>query len=212
MLNIFCKIKFIEDAVLKYAFTQQRKPKDEQFARMEFKFLDSTGKRYYRYFDDFDIPVQRMEQLQLKLREIESRINLEQLDEWVEAVERILSKNDKQKANVEAIQMLGALRERRKVLYEPELLMRACCILYIREDQNPVIWDEVLEDEKYQQLNKDKVGGLYDFFYMSGLKTFLPSLKDMQKDWMSFSDNQKSQMDAFTNMIESVNTSTSTAS
>ena len=205
MIKHLCKIPGIETAILKYAFNKQSKPKGSEFAKMQFKFIDSEGKKYYRYYDDFDIPVMRFEQLQIKLREIESRISNEHLDKWIEVIEKILSKGDKQKAAIEAIQMIGTLKQRREVLYEEKLLMQLVCILYIREDQDATIWDEEIEKYKFERLKADQTGGLRDFFIMAGLNEFLPSLKDMQSGWEKFLENQKQQIEAFDNMTDQVN-------
>lgn len=140
----------------------------EEMAKLEYKFSDSAGHKYFGYIRPEWMPIQRYEQMQLRLLEIESRISRESLLNYSKAQRLAAEKKD----FVAVAQLVGELERRLDVLYDPELLMRLISGLYIREDQIKTahIWNDSIEDEKFKQLVKDNEGGSLSFFFQkSGL-------------------------------------------
>lgn len=139
-------------------------------------FRDGKGNWYRRYEDEMKLPIKRMERLHIIAREIGNRVDDGDLSAFLENHESIILSD---KTADEKLKLLHQhtvnLKQRTDLLAPPELLMRLVCATYIREDQDPCVWDEALEDEKHAQLMRDQAGGLADFFYTAGLSGYLPS-------------------------------------
>ena len=164
---------------LKYAFDEQSKP--PSFDLLETIFVDSNGKRYFRYKDDFDIPILRKGKLEQLIKELGYGISKDEMTLFLDAMEKALNKGQ---ADVSKIGFLVTqMRERKDILIHPEILFEMVTTLYIREDENPALIDEEIHKEKFEQLKKDSQGGLYDFFYTAGLQTYIPYLTKLEEDW-----------------------------
>lgn len=147
-------------------------------------FIDSTGKAYYRYMNEMNVPIQRMEKTEMILREMNSRISDLDIENYIENVNDQIYKDGrtcKQKLATIA-ELNAALKARSESFVDPDLMLRLICCLYIREDQDPAVWDDELEEEKFNRLKADKSGGLAAFFYQAGLSTFLPSAKQLTEE------------------------------
>ena len=141
-------------------------------------FMDSNGLQYYRYVDEMQVPLARFRELQIKIQEIHSTVKSRDLLQWLQETQKIVTGRKKDSEKVKEVNSaLHVLSERLKLSFPPsDLLMELVCILYIAEDQNPAVFDIERERVKFKQLNKDKRGGLADFFSHLGLWRYLPSL------------------------------------
>lgn len=163
----------------KYLFDEQGKP--PSFDLLETIFVDSNGKQYYRYKDDFDIPILRKGKLEQLIKELNYGISKDEMTLFLDAMEKALNKGQ---ADVSKIGFLVTqMRERKEILIHPEILFEMVTTLYIREDENPTLIDEEIHADKFQQLKKDSQGGLYDFFYTAGLQKYIPYLTKLEDDW-----------------------------
>jgi hypothetical protein len=176
--------KLFPTAMNKAVFDSQSKPMG--FEKCEFAFVDSNGKRYYRFMNDLDIPVARVGMMELKLKEISMGLDGAEIDLIVEAMETAINKKDKRGLMSPDIGMIGHLikeiKNRKQTLIHPELLMSMVSYMYIREDENAALIDETLHEEKIAQFTKDGSGGLSDFFLNCGLIKYLPYLKPLESD------------------------------
>lgn len=154
----------------------------EWHAYTERKFKDSQGRWYRRYIDEMQIPILRMEQIHVVTREISNRVSDADLNVHLANVEAIATGEQTAAEKVKLLyQHAINLRERVNTdIAEPLLLMKLVCAMYIREDQDPAVWDEVLEAEKLELLMAEQKTGLAGFFYQAGLSAFLPSPGNLQ--------------------------------
>lgn len=140
---------------------------------MERHFTDSKGNAYYRYNKDFDIPILRFKEIQKRLVLFNSGLSDKSIKLICEAMRKAL--NGGKKPDLAEIGFLIKEIEKRADLYiDTDLLMDTTCLLYIRQDENPATIDWSIHNEKIKQLTIDSKGGLYDFFYMTGLTASLP--------------------------------------
>lgn len=173
-------------AVIEYAFSSQSKSYKEN---LEVAFYDSKMMRYYRFIDFNKMPVKRLEmitKMQEVIKEGMKRDKGSYLDEWIGVAELTIEKSKTPK--VDFGKLLHSLKERSK-LFDENLLIELLCLTYIREDENPAEFSEVLHQEKIEQIKKDlskKAGGLYDFFQQAGLKDFLPSVDGMEINYEQY--------------------------
>jgi hypothetical protein len=151
--------------------------KRQDFHKMESIFTDSNKKRYYKYINDYDIPIQRMNHLQRHIIELGNGLDRNELKMFIEAFKGEINK---QPIAFDKIGFLiNELELRQDTLVHEDIMFGMVGCLYIREDQNPNIWDEETEQQKIRQFKKDNTK-LSDFFLQAGLGTYIPYLKDMK--------------------------------
>lgn len=171
--------------ILKLQYSEQSKKKG--FEKLTQVFIDSKGKRYYRYPNDMDIPILRKGALEKCLMEIESGLSSRELAMILDAMKKALNfrKGDRMIPDLSKVGFLiEEINNRKDMLIHPELLFKAVSILYIREDENPAKVDEEITRQKESQLREDSKEGLYDFFYTSGLSAYIPFLEKSEDEWM----------------------------
>lgn len=161
------------------AFNSQSKPVDKTM--LAWSFIDSEGNRYYRWVDDFDIPIIRKGHIQKCLSELECGISQENLLLVIDTMEKAIQERDNRGRMAPNISMVGhlivELRNRQKYLFPGDILFDLAAALYVREDENPADMDMDLHRWKAGQFKKDSKAGLKDFFYNAGLKKYLPYLE-----------------------------------
>ena len=176
--------KLFPTAMNKAVFDSQSKPIG--FDKCEFVFVDSNGKRYYRFMNDFDIPVVRVGMIELKLKELSMGLDGSEVDLIAEAMEVAINRKDKRGMMSPDLGMIGhltkELKNRKETLVHPDLLMSMVSYLYIREDENAALIDETLHADKIEQFTKDSAGGLAGFFLNAGLSKYLPYLNKLESD------------------------------
>nr|MBP6732098.1 hypothetical protein [Chitinophagales bacterium] len=106
------------------------------------------------------------------------------LDAWLAKVEEVLNSNSQTKLT-ELGYWLGVLKDRKAILFDPTLLTEIAALLYIREDENPAVYNEQIHKEKFNLLWTDsqKGGALYDFFQQAGLSRYIPSQSITAENW-----------------------------
>ena len=205
MINLFIRLLAaigFKKALTDYVYQHQSKSYKEY---LEFAFADSNGKKYYRFNALENMPLTLLEQLTILQMKVESRIKGTDLDEWIKASKKVIS--DKSPSAISDLgYMLGALEERRKLLFDPVLMMEIAALLYIREDENPALYSKDLHREKFIQFEKDKAGGLYDFFQSAGLSKYMPSISFTPLEWEVFLRNQLNQIKNFKETIGKIGT------
>lgn len=168
--------KLFPEAFHKAVFASQSKPKN--FSKCEFQFVDSKGRKYYKFMSDLDMPLSRKSMIELKLRELSYALDKEEVALLCEAMEKALERRDKQGRINPDIATLGFLikevRNRHENLLHPELIISMVAYIYIREDEDPAIVDEEIHNQKVEQFKNDGAGGLSDFFYTTMLSAYSP--------------------------------------
>ncbi|MDB5281129.1 MAG: hypothetical protein JWO06_204 [Bacteroidota bacterium] len=198
----FLALLGFKKSICNYVYASQSKTYRQY---LEFAFADSKGQRYYRFNDLKNMPLAMLEQLNILQLEVESRIKGSDLDEWISNCKKIISSGSKTSL-ADIGYMLGALEERRTLLLDPRLLMEIAALLYIREDEDPTIYNRDLHREKFLQFNYDKKDVLFDFFVSAGLSRYLPSVNFMPAEWEKYLNNQLQQIQAFNELTTKIGT------
>ena len=84
--------------------------------------------------------------------------------------------------------LAGELQQRLELLYDPETIMRMLCGMLIREDQigSAHIWNQKVENEKFEQLMADNENGQLGFFFQkSNLMSILKLTNTSDLDWVT---------------------------
>jgi hypothetical protein len=167
----------------KFAFDSQSHKRGLDNA--EKFFIDSEGRAYYRYKNDFEIPILRFKEIQRRLMIINSGLS----DKNILAICKVMKEalNGGKKPDLAEIGFLiSEIEKRANIFIDTDLLMDIVCLTYIREDEKPEIVDWNIHKQKVERLKVDSMGGLYDFFYSSGIMRLLPFVGTTEEEWIQY--------------------------
>lgn len=169
LIKWMLKFAWFKDAVAKQVFILGKTvyvDRDEN-AILNYVFSDASGRKYFKYIRPDLLPIQRYEQMDIRLMEIQSRISRESLKLFAETNESAARANDM----LTVARLSAELNERLEILYDPEVMMRFICGLLIREDQVKTthIWNQEFENQKYKDLISEFDGRLSFFFQLTSL-------------------------------------------
>jgi len=177
----------------RFAFDSQSHKKGLDNA--EKFFIDSDGKTYYRFKNDFDIPILRFKEIQRRLMIISSGLSEKSILSICKLMKDAL--NSGKKPDLAEIGFLiSEIEKRANIFIDTDLLMDIVCLTYIREDEKPDIVDWNIHKQKVDRLKIDSMGGLYDFFYSSGIMQLLPFVGTTEEEWMQFYKESELKMKA----------------
>ena len=202
-ISLLAKIGF-RDAINKVAYEHQSKTYKDN---LKYAFRDSLGRSYFYFPKMEDIPLPLFEKLNELQEQMRCKIPSKDLDIWIKKVKEVLNGNSKTKVT-DFGYWLGVLEERRNILFEPMILTEIAALLYIREDENPCIYNEELHKEKFQMLWQDSREGafLYDFFHNAGLSGYIPSESVTRENWIQFLEQASEKMMKFKSAITRIST------
>lgn len=167
------------------------------FDRMEKAFVDSNGMIYYRCVRDLDLPMERFRRAQRQLQLIKAGLSEDSLSLIVKTI--ITAINGGKRPDVAEIGFLVKEMDKRiGVLVDPEALFDSAAIMYIREDESPIVIDQAIHKQKIEQFKLDSQGGLYDFFYSTGLTAFIPFVGITESEFEEYLKESEIKMKALT--------------
>ena len=163
--------------------------------KCEVYYVDNEGMKYYRYRNQYDMPVMRYEYLQGLVVLFEIGFNSKDyklfLDAFDKEIENVANEYTAKKgmhitqlAKISTI--INELKARSEIRLEPTLLLEMMACVLVREDEKPEIVDHKIQDIKVQTFktaNKDRQSA---FFLKAGLNAYLPYLELLEKDWMKY--------------------------
>jgi hypothetical protein len=162
-------------SVNKILFSQQKKSPD-----LEFMFVDSNGKRYFRYKSDMMMPMVRKGVIDHFMTKLTTSLTDKELNEYLTIIttnlDEMMNAGKLKSKPFSLIRVsVEQMQERQKVMLHPELCWDLCAIVYIREDEiEGDTYNDEIHNEKVSQFKKDSRTGLHDFFFMSGWQAYLP--------------------------------------
>lgn len=185
--------------------------KRKDFAKTEYVFTDSNGKRYFKYSNEFDMPIKRQGKLQIFLSEWKIGLDekdydlcLQSMDEALRGVGKTLT-DELRIAGQPDLTAIGFLitemRNRKNLVVNNDIFMKMVACLYIREDQSPDIWDAELEMEKVKQFEKEAAGRLWDFFYSAGLTKYFSFLNDIKGSYAELAEQARIKAEALQKLL-----------
>ena len=186
-------------AILKVYFNSQSKKVG--FEYMQKVFVDSNGRVYYFPKNDFDYPVQRVKEIQKRLKRVDSGLSDNEIENLLASLKKAY--NGGVNPNVGRIGFhIEELELRKEIWIHEDLWFDILALKYVREDEKPYIVDLTIHQEKVAQFRKDSQGGLYDFFYKMGLMTSIPYLEKLEPDWDVYMDWSQARLKALQKMNE----------
>ena len=121
------------------------------------------GKSYYRFIDDHQIPTGRYKYIYAALKEVDLRMNLETLQNYVNEIKKVLNGGDKK--NLVSMESLWRvtlnLESRISLAFEPASVERLAAVLFFDETEDLRTYDKKHGDDKIKYWKDNNVK---DFF------------------------------------------------
>lgn len=140
---------------------------------IEFAFEagPAFGKRkFYRAKEDYRLPYGRYKYIDAYLYEVELRMNLKTLEQYMESLEKHLDGSKGSISISKAFEVIWAIRSRCKLAFEPETVKRLASVVYFdeTEDLSDYSMDYGTEKVKFWERH-----GCYAFFLTSPIEELL---------------------------------------
>jgi len=166
-------------------FFEIQNSKKKGLEDFEFAFIDSSGKKWYKVSEDVKMPYDRFVKLQEFLVELGACMTHDEFVLFKRAMKEALNET---KPNIAMIGWLTQeLEAREKFLIHEEIMYKILNTIFVREDQDPYLWDEEIENQKVTQLRKD-AAQMKGFFLCAIMKKYVPYIEKLGTDWKGYSE------------------------
>ena len=170
--------------------------------RKELVYVDSTGFRYYRYLDDFDLPVNRIQQLEIRVKRMKMAMSVKEEKDLLKACKKAINGG-----NRPDISRVGFIIEelllREDILCDPELYFEIAGVTLIREDEDPQDFNVTIHEQKIKQFKADCAGQEQSFFLTTKACMYIPYLTKSPEEWSEYYQEAVLQAKARRMMVES---------
>jgi len=157
-----------------------------QASELEFAFKDLDGLKYYRIPAQLALPIERFGKLQENLMWQSAGMTAQELTALIEVGEgemENLVQGKKGKLSVVGA-VFQEMKMRSQLVLHTELLYNYVGILYIREDEDPQVFSQAIQDEKVEAFKKMVgEGSSYEFFQIPELRRANELLSLLQQEW-----------------------------
>jgi len=147
------------------------------------------GHDYYRFKSSADLPLMRMERIQVCLMELDARLSKSELNHLMSIIElnlqsAINAMNQKGKLDSlqKAIWAVEEVKARQSdLMLHPIIMSELAALTLIRADENPTEVNESIHTAKVESF---KVAlSSHDFFLQSGLSLYFPNSAELQNKY-----------------------------
>ena len=175
-------IRKISDYFTKRYFERQTKPKG--FDDLEYKFIDSKGRRYFVWKEIMDIPLSRKPHLDKAQMELSRMMTGEELGQFLDKMSELSTKAVEEeigrgKRLAQIVTLCEEVKMRNELLYHKEIYVDLIACITVREDEDPERFDVQVHTEKVDQFMDDSESGLAFFLQKSGLSKLLPFIDEL---------------------------------
>lgn len=177
--------KWFRKGLLKHYLKEQNKPTG--FQDLQYAFTDQEGRKYYRFTDQLSLPVQRFNQMQEYQMWMSARLTADNLHTLVDKALEIVSNGVAQgnnSAKVSAI--LYQIRERQDKIVPAQVLLNILAVQYVREDEDPLVFDGDIQNQKVQAFLDDAQLANGFFLNLPELKKLTTLVSISPIDWMEY--------------------------
>lgn len=159
---------------------------------LELAFI-LEDQKYYRYTDEFKMPIDRQGVLQDHLTAMSAMLSSGEIDD----IFQIIDTNLDLMINTANAKIIGKhfgivkfivneARERKKLLFHPDIFNEIVACTYIREDEIGLPFNQKIHAQKLVTFESAKKKG-WDPFYLKGLSAYIPLLKSMPQELKAYS-------------------------
>ncbi len=180
--------------------------KPDKMRGLKFAFV-CEGHRFYVFDSLFEMPLERLGRAQDFVMQLQRMVSDQELTRFLDSMESALfeSTNAEKLKSISRIGFLiGEMKERKKILIHPEIMMELASCMLVREDQDPADWNDEFEQKKVEMFRRNYKGkGLYDFFVLGGLNQFFPNFSSFEKDWETYWEMAQARLKVLNKTVES---------
>lgn len=178
---------------------------DDVKHKIEVAF-EAGGRKYYRFIDDHQIPVGRYKYIYAALKEVDLRMTLETLQNYVKEIKKVLNGGDKKNlVSMEALWRITLNMESRiSLAFEPASVERLAAVLFFDETEDLRTYDRKHGADKVQFWRDNNV---MDFFLtmpiiellglkgisQTSLEEYIQTSNELLQDLTSDLQNQSSE-------------------
>jgi hypothetical protein len=200
-------LKNNKDAILEYNRIQENKPVTHK--DLKYIFTDSDKKRYYGFEDAANMPKERFDKLQEYLTFMSAGLTSEELNKLLDVAERCveggivkMDKEGKFKNAMRLVAILQEIRNRQNIISPTELSYNYLAVQYVREDENPLIFDNEIQLQKVAKFKEDAESSHRFFFRLPELGKLLKLLNMSKKKWKEYSKKWEEERERLAKVTE----------
>lgn len=166
-------------------------------SQLDFRFLDSKGRKYYGYNDQLQMSVDRYGKLNEFWIWYSNGLDAKSLDKLLDIANAALEdgvSNMHDKKPVNAIKIgaiLNEIRNRKDMIRPLELLFNMLALYIVREDEDPRLFNEKIHLEKVSQFLWEENKGNFFFLNLNEWKTLYSFLTMSEEEWRDYSQTAK---------------------
>lgn len=174
-------IKIFKRWAAEHLLSEQNKP--VALKDLKYEFVDSKGKRYYSWESMDKVPTNRVNELVGLSMWSDAKISPENLEliagEIINLNFDIVkggSKDAQNKKHAQITTLCEELRNRKNYAIPAQVIIPMAAMLCVREDENPNIISNLLQEEKIAEFTSEKMKGNTFFLKSRIFKTLLSQL------------------------------------
>lgn len=202
-----------KDEIEQLRFKEHQKPVLVS-ALEETNFLDSNGKRHYRFPKLMAMPIDRLGQLKMFSQYLSKGLSAEEDDAIDSAIEKCLQdglSNPKSGAAARIGALLMERKKRKQFTFHTQLFYNILAVQWVREDEKPLEFDQAIHFEKVQEFMKaEKDESILFFFQQPELSGLTSLLKILEKDVPTYFHESKEQIKELADKLSLINSFTPT--
>lgn len=181
-------------------------------ANLELIFIlkHAGPNKYYRYTDEFNIPLDRYGYLQDYLTQMSAKLSRAELEMfltiWDKNFESFLNMAAgklRAKPLAEIGHLVQEIKDRKDVIIHADIFEDIVATIYIREDEIGKPFNEKIHEQKKAAFREAKKKD-FDPFYLKGLGEYLPLLKSMPEELKASSDQAYPRIKALQERMKSL--------
>lgn len=202
-----------KDEIEQLRFKEHQKPVLVS-ALEETNFLDSNGKRHYRFPKLMAMPIDRLGQLKMFSQYLSKGLSAEEDDAIDSAIEKCLQdglSNPKSGAAARIGALIMERKKRKQFTFHTQLFYNILAVQWVREDEKPLEFDQAIHFEKVQEFMKaEKDESILFFFQQPELSGLTSLLKILEKDVPTYFHESKEQIKELADKLSLINSFTPT--
>jgi hypothetical protein len=174
-------IEHHESEIKKRLVNLQRKPIG--FDELEFRFFDSEGRKYYGFPKNMPLPIERFGRMRDFMTWMTVGISPDEFEQLIDVADKSWVNTLKTNKNHQRVGLiLQELKLRLQMVVHTDLVYNFLAVQWIREDENPQIFDANIQDAKVEMFKHDAATGDSYFFFHQ------PELRRLNELWNFTSD------------------------
>jgi len=175
------------------------------------RYTDTNGQAYFAYPKDMGQPVERLGKLfqytELLFKGLSASED-EAIDNAIMSHIEAGLNNSKKKGSASIAVLIGEKKRRRGIILHHELIYNILAVQWIREDEEPTVFNNEIQKQKVEQFQKESEAGAgHPFFQAPELKQLNSFLEMSKEEWMQSLNESKVQAEVLKESLKILSSS-----